>query len=63
MVAERRTLKKLLSVLDDALHPLHGTFNSWRSVFSDRLLSQSSSTNRLKKLKKNLSIYLSIYVI
>ncbi|XP_051254013.1 uncharacterized protein LOC127362380 [Dicentrarchus labrax] len=47
-VAERRTLDKLLSILDNAHHPLHDTFTRQRSVFSGRLLSQSSSTNRLK---------------
>ena len=31
-VAERRTLKKLLSILDNALHPLHGIFISQECV-------------------------------
>ena len=44
-VAERRTLDKLLSILENTHHPLHNTFSRQRSVFSGRLLSQSGSTN------------------
>lgn len=50
-VAERRTLDKLLSILDNTHHPLHDTFTRQRSVFTVRLLSQSSSTNRLKNFR------------
>ncbi|XP_072252925.1 trace amine-associated receptor 13c-like [Leuresthes tenuis] len=37
-VAERRTLDKLLSILDNAHHPLHNNFIKQRSAFSGRLL-------------------------
>ena len=57
-VAERRTLDKLLSILDNTHHPLHDTFTRQRSVFSGRLLSQSSSTNRLKNSFVPLAIRL-----
>ena len=57
-VAERRTLDKLLSILDNAHHPLHNTFIRQRSVFSGRLLSQSCSTNRLKNSFVPLAIRL-----
>lgn len=48
-VTERRTLSKLLCILDNADHPLHSTIIRQRSVFSDRLLSLSCSTDRLRK--------------
>ncbi|KAK0137273.1 RNA-directed DNA polymerase from mobile element jockey [Merluccius polli] len=57
-VAERRTLDKLRSILDNTHHPLHDTFTRQRSVFSRRLLSQSSSTNRLKHYFVPLAIRL-----
>ena len=41
-VAERRTLNKLQSILDNTHHPLHNTYTRRRSVFSGRLLSQFS---------------------
>ena len=50
-VAERTTLDKLLSILDN-------TFTRQRSVFSGRLLSQSSSTHRLKNSFVPLAIRL-----
>lgn len=57
-VAERWTLDKLLSILDNAHHPLHNTFIGQRSVFSGRMLSQPSSTNRLKNSFVPLAIRL-----
>lgn len=48
-VAERRVLSRLLSILDNPHHPLHSTFSRQRSSFSDRLLSLSCSTDRLRK--------------
>src|SRR4029434_1274692 len=48
-VAERRTLSRLLTILDNGHHPLHSTLNGQRSIFSGRLLSLSCSTDRLRK--------------
>ena len=48
-VAERRALNKLLSIADNPHHPLHGAISRQRSSFSDRLLSLSCSTDRLRK--------------
>jgi len=42
------TLDKLLPILNNTNHPLHNTFIGQRIVFSGRLLSQPSSTNKLK---------------
>jgi len=39
IVAEKRTLDKLLSILDNANHPMYNTFIGQRSVFSGSLLS------------------------
>ncbi|KAI3363544.1 hypothetical protein L3Q82_012147 [Scortum barcoo] len=40
-VAERRTLNRLLSIIDNPSHPLHSAISRQRSSFSDRLLSLS----------------------
>ncbi|XP_076606376.1 uncharacterized protein LOC143332617 [Chaetodon auriga] len=48
-VAERRALSRLLSIMDNPLHPLHSVIFRQRSSFSDRLLSLSCSTDRLRK--------------
>src|SRR4029434_9610511 len=40
-VTEKRTLSRLLTILDNDHHPLHRTFNRQRSIFSGRLLSLS----------------------
>ncbi|KAI4878622.1 hypothetical protein NFI96_001779, partial [Prochilodus magdalenae] len=48
-VAERRTLHKLLSIMDDDGHPLHTIIMDRRSKFSGRLLSQSCSTDRPRR--------------
>ncbi|KAI4903274.1 hypothetical protein NFI96_004888, partial [Prochilodus magdalenae] len=48
-VAERRTLHKLLSIMDDDGHPLHTIIMDRRRRFSGRLLSQSCSTDRLRR--------------
>uniref|UniRef100_A0A3B1JI52 Reverse transcriptase domain-containing protein n=1 Tax=Astyanax mexicanus TaxID=7994 RepID=A0A3B1JI52_ASTMX len=48
-VAERRTLHKLLSIMDDDGHPLHSIIMDHRSSFSGRFLSQSCSTDRLRR--------------
>lgn len=47
MVAKRRTLCKLLSIMDNNCHPLHTSIMKKRSMFRGRLLSQSCSTDRL----------------
>ena len=46
-VAEERTTKKLLAILDDISHPLHTAISNQRSSFSDRLLLPRCRTNRL----------------
>ncbi|KAI4901901.1 hypothetical protein NFI96_022255 [Prochilodus magdalenae] len=48
-LAERRALSKLLNIMDNVHHPLHSTIIRQRSSFSGRLLSQSCSTDRLRK--------------
>ena len=48
-VAERRTLSRLLTILDNVHHPLHRTLDSQRSIFSDRLRSLACSSDRLRK--------------
>ena len=48
-VAEKRTLSRLLTILDNDHHPLHSTLNGQRSIFSGRLLSLSCSSDRLRK--------------
>src|SRR4029434_4092943 len=48
-MAERRTLSRWLTILDNDHHPLHRTLNRQRSIFSCRLLSLSYSTDRLRK--------------
>ena len=45
-VAERRTMHKLLAILDNASHPLHTVITSQRSQFSERLLLPKCRTNR-----------------
>ncbi|XP_051807248.1 uncharacterized protein LOC127534909 [Acanthochromis polyacanthus] len=47
--AERQTLNRLLSIIDNPSHPLHSSISRQRSSFSDRLLSLSCSTDRLKR--------------
>src|SRR4029434_4043149 len=48
-VAEKRTLSRLLTILDNDHHPLHSTVNRQKSIFSGRLLSLSLSSDRLRK--------------
>src|SRR4029434_9489475 len=48
-VAEKRTLSRLLTILNNDHHPLHSTLNRQRSTFSGRLLSLSCSSDRLRK--------------
>ncbi|KAI4875470.1 hypothetical protein NFI96_023752 [Prochilodus magdalenae] len=48
-LAERRALSKLLNIMDNVHHPLHNTIIRQRSSFSGRLLSQSCSTDRLRR--------------
>ncbi|KAI3358884.1 hypothetical protein L3Q82_015272 [Scortum barcoo] len=48
MVAESRTLDKLLDIMDNASHPLHTVISNQRSLFSERLLLPKCRTNRLK---------------
>ncbi|XP_051788716.1 uncharacterized protein LOC127529381 [Erpetoichthys calabaricus] len=48
-VAERRALSRLLSIMENPLHPLNRIISRQRSSFSDRLLSPSCSTDRLRR--------------
>lgn len=46
-VAEKRTLNKLLGIMNDASHPVH-TVSKQRSRLSGRLLLPTCKTNRLR---------------
>ncbi|XP_051789625.1 uncharacterized protein LOC127529603 [Erpetoichthys calabaricus] len=48
-VAERQALSRLLSIMENPLHLLNSIISRQRSSFSDRLLSPSCSTDRLKR--------------
>uniref|UniRef100_A0A8C4SCV5 TIR domain-containing protein n=1 Tax=Erpetoichthys calabaricus TaxID=27687 RepID=A0A8C4SCV5_ERPCA len=48
-VAERRALSRLLSIMENPLHPLNSIISRQKSSFSDRLLSLSCSTDRLRR--------------
>lgn len=47
-VAERRTMDKLLDIIDNASHPLHTVISNQRSLFSGRLLLPKCRTTRFK---------------
>ena len=47
-MAERRTLVKTLSILDDVSHPLHTALYSRKSEFSNRFKSMTCKTDRYK---------------
>ncbi len=49
-VAESRTLNNLLSILDNVHHLLHSTISRQKSTFSERMLSLSCSTDRLRDI-------------
>ncbi|XP_068441989.1 uncharacterized protein [Clinocottus analis] len=48
-VVERRTLKKLLSILDHPHHPLHQLLQGQRSTFSKRLITLRCHKDRYRK--------------
>ena len=48
-VVERRTLNKLLSIMDNDQHPLHHTVDRQRSTFSHRLLLLRCRRDRYRK--------------
>ncbi|KAM4588018.1 RNA-binding protein Raly isoform 3-T4 [Odontesthes bonariensis] len=48
-MVERRTRKKLLSIMDNIQHPLHHTVDRQRSTFSHRLLQLRCRRNRYRK--------------
>ncbi len=48
-VVERRTLNKLLSIMDNDQHPLHHTVDGQRSTFSHRLLQLRCRRDRYRK--------------
>ena len=47
-VAERRTMVKMLAIMDNPSHPLHSSFMERCSTFSARMLSVTCNTDRLK---------------
>ena len=47
-VAERKTLDKLLDIIDNDSHPLHTVISNQRSLFSERLLLPKCRSSRLK---------------
>ena len=58
-VMERRTLKELLSIMDNPLHPLQLTLVRQRSTFSRRLLQLCCRNNRYRKsfLPQAITLY------
>ena len=48
-VAEKRTLSKLLTIMDNESHPLHSTIIQQKSVISCRLRALTCKTDRLNK--------------
>ena len=48
-VAEKRMLSKLLSIMDNASHPLHDTLVRQRSTFSNRLILPRCTTERHRR--------------
>ena len=48
-MVERRTLNKLLSIMDNDQHPLHHTVDRQRSTFSHRLLQLRCRRDRYRK--------------
>ena len=48
-VAEKRTLSKLLTIMDNESHPLHSTIIQQKSVISCRLQALTCKTDRLNK--------------
>lgn len=57
-VRERRTLDKLLSIMDNPAHPLHRTVEGQRSSFSNRLLQLRCHSERYKNTFIPFSIQL-----
>ena len=55
-VAEKRTLSKLLTILDDTSHPLRSVISNQRSSFSDRLLLPKCNTNKQKNCCAGMQI-------
>ena len=58
-VVERRTLNKLLSIMDNPDHPLHHTIDRQRSTFSRRLRQLRCLKERYRKsfLPQAISLY------
>jgi gmma-aminobutyric acid receptor subunit gamma len=58
-VVERRTLKKVLSIMDNKQHPLHHIVDRQRSTFSHRLLQLRCRRDRYRKsfLPHAISLY------
>ncbi|KAL6109546.1 uncharacterized protein ACO6RY_12648 [Pungitius sinensis] len=48
-VADKRTLTKLLTIMDNGNHPLHSTISRQKSLISRRLRSLPCRTDRLYK--------------
>ena len=60
-VVERRTLNRLLSIMDNPTHPLHLQLDSQRSSFSNRLLQLPCHKDRYCKtfLPTAITLYMS----
>ena len=58
-VVERRTLNKLLSIMDNPDHPLHHTLDRQRSSFSNRLIQLRCHKDRYRKsfLPQAITVY------
>ncbi len=58
-VMERRTLSKLLSIMDNPEHPLHHLLDRQRSSFSNRLIQLCCHKDRVRKsfLPKAIRLY------
>ena len=58
-VVEKRTLNKLLSILDNPEHPLHQLLDRQRSTFSNRLIQLRCHKERFKKsfIPKAITLY------
>ena len=48
-VGERRMLAKLISIMDNTSHPLHGTLRALSSSFSSRLLHPQCKKERYRR--------------
>ncbi|KAK0143583.1 putative RNA-directed DNA polymerase from transposon X-element [Merluccius polli] len=57
-ITEKRTLNRLLAILDNECHPLHKILYKQKSIFSNRLLSMQCKTDRLRRTFVPMAIQL-----